>query len=981
MKQIMILMLVPMVGTLECAAANQPQGDGTVNAQEASIQATYYVSPGGNDRNAGTEAAPFKTIEMARNAVRKINQTMTGDILVVVAGGEYPINSAIVFDEKDSGMNGHTVTYRAKAGETPLLTGGVKVTGWTPVSGTNLYQAKVTSVDNFRQMYVNGSRAQRAVSERTYTGKGWHTDRSGAQDGIILNLSPVPSYGNPGDMELVQVSNWSFHRVPVHSFTAAGPGETAIVLENPYLAWSLKSTGHNRFAFRKPFYIENAYELLDTPGEWYFNRTTDTLTYWPLSGEDMSTAEVVIPKTEILVRIRGASLTEKVENIRFDGLTFAHTTELRPSTEGAFSQQASKWSGGDGGYAMTESTDYRPKAAVFLEATDGIRFENNVFEHLGGAGLDALNGVSHTLIEGNVFRDISDSAIAIGDWDHIYVNTGSSCRRFSLSVSNGSIEAQLKRVAEYAGQTEMGLARYANSGNYVKFYHHDNQWKIAKVIAGETTVIATGPSYPVADNTNYTVKFVVNGSVMEGFVNGVSQCGVTDSAGSRGTFALVADNVKVRFDNVQIVNTDNGTVTRDNFEGDPFPDWFNIGKWDVVTDGTACMQFDDFGVIDEEVCAQNTIKNNTIEKTACEYWGACAVSAYITDRLVIENNRIHDTKYSGITLGWGHGNYPDSTSCVNNVVRFNDISNFNYQCYDGGAVYTTGQMPDTLIEYNYFHDSLSSHPLRGIQCDNGSGAIEMRYNVIENVKYPDGRDQRCIQFTQRLCYDLWAHDTYTNSTEQRQNGGPDCRITDTTVYTAANRPVIAYAIASKTGVTVPAVVSEDFEDGDSAWSNNGGKWSVIVSGDHEYQVDNDEGTRYACTDDRYVNVTVEAKIKLDKTYASDGAIGVMARYADNDNVYRFFHNKESWNLLKKVGGTASILSVGPTYTLKSGTEVDVKLVVNGSSLEGYVNGVLQCRVTDTDLVKGKSGLYSYKSKGSFDDVVFRAIDSSVPNLP
>lgn len=869
------------------------------------------------------------------------------------------------------------MTYRAKAGETPLLTGGVKVTGWTPVSGTSLYQASVTAVENFRQMYVSGRRAQRAVSATTYRGKDWYLDDSGAQVGLVLDLSPVPSYGNPGDMELVQVSNWSFHRVPVNRFAAAGAGETAIVMEHPYFAWSLKSTGHNRFAFKKPFYIENAYELLDTPGEWYFNRSTDTLTYWLLPGEDMSTAEVFIPKTETLIRIRGASLTEKVENIRFDGLTFAHTTELRASSAGAFSQQASKWSGGDGGYAMTESTDYRPKAAVYLEATDNIRFENNVFEHLGGAGLDALNGVSHTLIEGNVFRDISDSAIAMGDWDHIYVNTGNSCRRFSLSVSNGSIEAQVKRVAEHDGPTEMGLAKFENSGNHVKFYHHDKQWKIAKVIAGKTTVIATGPSYSIADNRDYTVKFVVNGSGMEGFVNGVSQCSVTDSAGSGGTFALVADNAKVHFDNVQIINTDNSVVTKDDFEGEAFPNWFNIGNWDQVTDGTTRMQFDDLGVIDEEVCARNWIKNNTIEETAREYWGACAVSAYITDGLVIENNRIHDTKYSGITLGWGHGNYPDSTSCVDNVVRFNDISNYNQQCYDGGAIYTTGQMPESLIEYNYLHDSVYNHPLRGIQNDNGSGVIEIRYNVIENVKYPNGRDQRWLQYTQRLCHDLWAHDNYTNSTDQRQNGGPDCRITDTMVYTAANRPASVYAIASKTGVTVPAIVSEDFEGGADAWSNNGGNWSVILSGDHAYQVDNSEGTRYACTDDRYVNVTVEAKIELDKTYVTDGALGVIARYTDRDNVYRFFHNKASWKLLKRVGGTTSVLAEGPNTMLIPGTKVGVKFVVNGSSLEGYVNGVLQCRVTDTDLVSGKSGLYSYKSKGSFDDVVFSLIESSV----
>jgi pectate lyase len=126
---------------------------------------------------------------------------------------------------------------------------------------------------------------------------------------------------------------------------------------------------------------------------------------------------------------------------------------------------------------------------------------------------------------------------------------------------------------------------------------------------------------------------------------------------------------------------------------------------------------------------------------------------------------------------------------------------------------------------------------------------------------------------------------------------------------------------------------------------------------------------------------MDPKIDLDRTYVADDALGVIARYADSDNLYRFFHNKGAWKLFKKVGGTASTLSVGPNFTLATGAEYDVKLVANGSSLKGYVNGVLQCSVTDTNLVSGKSGLYSYKSKGAFDDVAFRVIDSSLPAVP
>ena len=89
-----VRMLLLIVLSAWCTASAQPE--------EAAMQATYYVSPSGNDQNAGTESAPFKTIEKARKAVRQINQAMTGDILVMVGGGEYPIHSTIFFDHPEN---------------------------------------------------------------------------------------------------------------------------------------------------------------------------------------------------------------------------------------------------------------------------------------------------------------------------------------------------------------------------------------------------------------------------------------------------------------------------------------------------------------------------------------------------------------------------------------------------------------------------------------------------------------------------------------------------------------------------------------------------------------------------------------------------------------------------------------------------------------------------------------------------------------
>ncbi|NUR58514.1 MAG: right-handed parallel beta-helix repeat-containing protein, partial [Catenulispora sp.] len=101
----------------------------------AATQATYYVAPGGSDANPGTITAPFATLQHARDVVRTVDGTMTGDIYVYLRGGNYPIGSTIDFTSADSGTNGHQIVYSAYPGETPVLNGGVQVTGWTQHSG------------------------------------------------------------------------------------------------------------------------------------------------------------------------------------------------------------------------------------------------------------------------------------------------------------------------------------------------------------------------------------------------------------------------------------------------------------------------------------------------------------------------------------------------------------------------------------------------------------------------------------------------------------------------------------------------------------------------------------------------------------------------------------------------------------------------------------------------------------------------------
>ena len=99
------------------------------------VQAEFYVSPNGNDSNAGTETAQFRTIERARTAVRALTSGMTGDIVVYLRGGVHAGEYRDV-QPQDSGQNGFQVIYAAYPGETPMLSGGQRITNWVPRAAT-----------------------------------------------------------------------------------------------------------------------------------------------------------------------------------------------------------------------------------------------------------------------------------------------------------------------------------------------------------------------------------------------------------------------------------------------------------------------------------------------------------------------------------------------------------------------------------------------------------------------------------------------------------------------------------------------------------------------------------------------------------------------------------------------------------------------------------------------------------------------------
>ena len=106
------------------------------------IETNLYVSTTGSDTNPGTLSEPFLTIGKARDYIRTINSNMAGDINVYIRGGTYTLSSTLTFTTQDSGTNGYYIKYMNYPGETPVISGGQKISGWA-LDSNGIYKAYV----------------------------------------------------------------------------------------------------------------------------------------------------------------------------------------------------------------------------------------------------------------------------------------------------------------------------------------------------------------------------------------------------------------------------------------------------------------------------------------------------------------------------------------------------------------------------------------------------------------------------------------------------------------------------------------------------------------------------------------------------------------------------------------------------------------------------------------------------------------------
>lgn len=366
----------------------------------------FFVATNGNDSWSGTLAepnsagtdGPFATIGRAQRAVR---QTKGKPVMVLIRGGVYRLSEPVIFRPEDSGSGECPVSYAAYPGENPILSGGRVVTGWKKGEG-EIWTAKLDEKGKweFRQLFVNGRRAIRARSPNRVFFKVEDLADKDKQpdarwnrgvDAFRFRKGDIRPWENPNDVEVVVYHSWNTSRMRIASVEEATNTVrfTAKTCFRP-LAWDPDQR----------YYVENAPDALDSPGEWRLDEAGGTVSYRPRPGEKMSSAEVVAPVLKELVRFEGEPEAGRfVQHVRLVGLSFRHADWELPSQ----------------GYHNDPQAAVTIPAAVTLIGALHCAIEKCEVAHVGVYGLWIRQGSKHNRIVQNHIHDLGAGGVRVGE--------------------------------------------------------------------------------------------------------------------------------------------------------------------------------------------------------------------------------------------------------------------------------------------------------------------------------------------------------------------------------------------------------------------------------------------------------------------------------------------------------------------------------------------------------------------------------------
>jgi hypothetical protein len=403
---------------------------------------TFYLSPSGDDQfdGRGAEKAaegsrPWATLAGARDALRKLRAdgTLQGHATVLVSDGLYPMTKLAQFGPTDS----HT-TFTAAPGAQPVFDGGRTLAGWTETqhgdrrAWTLDLPEVATGRLYFRSLFVAGERRPRARYPK------FSPDSHGGEKTLCIGAMRFPEERDlfagdhvfkpkEGDMQ-----NWpSLHDAEIvllHYWVETRLPNPRIDPATGWVSCARRSVFNLYESFNPKlarYYIDNLFEALTEPGEWYLDRSSGRVTYLPLPDETLENTQIVVPVVNQFIEVTGDAFnrntfiedlygTRLVENLSFSGLTFRHSDWYRPSAEMLPHNMDAAAGVTDVPLGSAVQAAAHVPAVVRFQWARGCRFENNIIEHTGFTALEVGVGCRDIEVRHNTLQKLGGGGVKIG---------------------------------------------------------------------------------------------------------------------------------------------------------------------------------------------------------------------------------------------------------------------------------------------------------------------------------------------------------------------------------------------------------------------------------------------------------------------------------------------------------------------------------------------------------------------------------------
>lgn len=350
-------------------------------------QTQYFVAPDGNDANNGGSDAPFQSIEKAQQEARKAN----GEITIYLREGTYRLSQPLIFTPADS-RDGKQLTLRSYPGEQATLTGGVRLNlSWKPYK-KGIMMATVAPAMPIDMLLANGTIRHMA----RYPNFDSTAVRFNGTAADATSPKRVKKWKNPegGYLHAMHLHDWGDFHYRITGKDKAGN----LTLEGGWQN-NRRSGLHEENRM-----VENIFEELDAPGEWYYDAPSSMLYYYPMPGEDLANVQFEVPRLKHLIELRGTE-QQPVRHVTMKDLELTQT--MRTFMDKYEPLLRSDW------------TVYRGGAVVF-EGTEDCSLTGSYLHNLGGNAVFYSNYNRNSTVSGSHFTRIGASAVCfVGDTDAV----------------------------------------------------------------------------------------------------------------------------------------------------------------------------------------------------------------------------------------------------------------------------------------------------------------------------------------------------------------------------------------------------------------------------------------------------------------------------------------------------------------------------------------------------------------------------------